>query len=53
MENGKLFRATLNQNINSKCLEVWQSWGLSNVSRFHYNLYLYEKHILGMLYLEK
>ena len=30
-------------NINSKCLGVWQSRGLSNVSRFHYDLYLYEK----------
>ena len=31
------------RNINSKCLGVWQSRGLSNVSQFHYDLYLYEK----------
>ena len=31
------------RNINSKCLRVCQSQGLSNVSRFHYDLYLYEK----------
>ena len=31
------------RNINSKCLGVWQSRGLSNVSRFHFDLYLYEK----------
>ena len=31
------------RNINSKCLGVWQSRGLSNVSRYHYDLYLYEK----------
>ena len=31
------------RNINSKYLRVCQSRGLSNVSRFHYDLYLYEK----------